>query len=213
VLAVLLYSVSVVRIWAAWQLAKDPGIPALKRAIALDGNNPAYHERLGVAYLSQSFDVAAAANELETATRLNPHAAALWLELTTIRQVMGEDMKAVDALERAIAAEPHSSTVAWYAASFWTMRDAPQKAVPFCQTILQNREANLDSALMLCWRASGGDAAAMTRLLPSDRETYLRLIKQLVRNREMRPAGEMWSSLLAVNKPVPLPEACRMCSN
>jgi hypothetical protein len=205
---VMLHAISVGRTWAAWQLSRRPTLSALKTAVMLDRGNPTLHERLGMAYLSDSFDQESASRELETATRLNPHSATSWLELATVRQGMGDDQKAVDALDHAVAADPHSAIVAWYAASFWTVRNAVPKAIPFCHSILESHDSsNLPDALRLCWHATGGNPAAMSQLLPPDPDTYLLLIQQLVGSGAMQPAAAMWARLLALNKPIPLPAA------
>src|SRR5215831_11978119 len=86
---------------ASW-LSSRTALSSLQWAARLDPGNAAYREKLGGYYDLVARDPASAVSYYQAATKLNPHSARYWFDLSSAYQVLGDVANQSEALEHAI---------------------------------------------------------------------------------------------------------------
>lgn len=188
--------------WAA-HLARQPGVPEIEKAIRLEPSNADYpavlarNLALSVATLNEAI-----AN-FQLAAKLNPYNSGNWLDLAGAYQLAGDTNGQAEAVQRAATADPMTPHVAWQAANFFLLQGDVPKALPYFRTVLANDPDAADSALQLCWRASGDADQIFERALPQRPDLYLSFLRLLVARQEIAPANIAWNHLIGLNQPFP----------
>src|SRR5271165_1457403 len=100
------YTVFTARQYWAAHLGARADLPSLQRAVALEPGNSDYRYLLGRYYWLVDRDPDAAVAAYRSAVSLNPHPARYWLDLAAVYQFLGDIKGQIDALERAVFADP-----------------------------------------------------------------------------------------------------------
>ena len=100
-------------------------------------------------------------------------------------------------------ADPTTPHVAWEAANFFLVQGAPEKALPYFRVVLANDPEAVDSALQLCWRATGDATEMLDQALPPRPDLYLSFLRLLVTNQEVAAAENVWNRLVGLQQAFP----------
>ena len=189
------------RVLRASHLAALGDEDSLKRAAALDRANGDYPYQIGSLKLLLQQDLPAAENSLHVATALNPHNARYWLRLASLELIKGDTDAERAALNRAVAADPTTPTVAWEAANFYLASGETSRALPLLRRVLEARPWDSNQVFDLCWRMSSLDQI-LRDLLPQTPPTHLSLLHYTVNKRDDKAAEQVWQAYQRLNDPV-----------
>src|ERR1700674_1402572 len=191
------------RAYLATRLVAVPNVPNLQRAIRLEPANAEYRELLGRNLALSAANLDEAIVNYRTAVQLNPYAARCWLDLAGAYQVAGRTREQEESVERAVEADPNTPHVAWEAANFFLIQGNRDKALRYFSVVMANDPQLVDSALQLCWRATGDANQIVTQVLPRRPDLYLSFLHLLVSKQELAAAENVWSDLIALNEEFP----------
>jgi hypothetical protein len=191
------------RAYLAAHLAAKPDLPNIQKAIRLEPSNAEYRALLGrnLALYGASLDEAI--SDYRTAVRLNPYKARYWLDLAGAYQVAGRIDQQAQSVEQAVEADPTTPDVAWEAANFFLIRGNLGKALPYFRVVLANDPDAVDSALQLCWRATGDANQMFDLALPRRTDLYLSFLRLLVSKQEVAAAESAWDHLIGLQQIFP----------
>ena len=186
--------------YLASHLAAVPDSPNLQEAIQLEPSNAEYRDLLGrnLALTGESLDESIA--NYRMAVHLNPYVARYWLDLAGAYQVVGRTREQEKSVERAVEADPTTPHVAWEAANFFLVQGDPGKALHYFRVVLANDPDAVDSALQLCWRASGDANQILDVALPRRPDLYLSFLRLLMHEQQTTAAENVWNRLIALNQ-------------
>ena len=189
------------RFFLAAHFASSLEAPGLEKSIRLEPGNAEYYDLLGrnLALSGPSLDPAI--QNLQTAVRLNPYEARYWLDLAGAYQIAGRTQKQGDSVEQAALADPTSPHVAWEAANFFVIQGDADRALRYFRVVLANDPEAVNSALQLCWRATGDVEKIVAQALPPIPEVYLSFLHLLITQQETVGAETVWANLVGLNKP------------
>ena len=138
---------------------------------------------------------------------LNPYEARYWLDLASAYQVAGRIDEQAQSVERAVEADPTTPHVAWEAALFFLVQGDQERALRNFRVVLANDPEAVDSALQLCWRATGDANQILDRALPPRPDLYLSFLRLLISKQEVAAAENVWNRLIALNQEFSTPLA------
>jgi tetratricopeptide (TPR) repeat protein len=196
------------RAYLASHLAAVPESERLQKAIRLEPNNAEYRELLGrnLALSGNSLDDAI--SNYRTAVSLNPYVARYWLDLASAYQVAGNTGEQAKSVERAVEADPTTPHIAWEAANFFLVQGDMEKALKYFRIVIANDDIDaVDSALGLCWRASGDANGILDRALPQRADLYVRFLRLLINRQEVEAAETVWNRLITLQQSFSVPLA------
>ena len=195
-----LYLQSTLRAYLASRLAAVPNSPNIQKAIRLEPSNAEYRDLFGrnLALSGTSLDEAIA--NYRIAVHLNPYVARYWLDLAGAYEVAGHTDEQEQSVERAVEADPTTPHVAWEAANFFLVRGDQERALRNFRVVLANDPEAVDSALELCWRATGDANRMLDRALPQRPDLYLSFLRLLISKQEVAAAENVWNHLIALNQ-------------
>jgi hypothetical protein len=75
-----------------------------------------------------------------------------------------------------------------------------ERALRNFRVVLANDPEAVDSALQLCWRATGDANQILDRALPRRADLYLSLLRLLISKQEVAAAENVWNHLIALNQ-------------
>ena len=191
------------RAYLASHLAATPDVSNLNKAIRLEPSNAEYRALLGrnLALSLPSLDEAI--SNYRTAVHLNPYQARYWLDLAGAYQVSGHTGEQEHSVEQAVQADPTTPHVAWEAANFFLVQGDEERALRNFRVVLANDPEAVDSALQLCWRATGNANQILDQALPQRPDLYLSFLSLLVSKQEVTAAENVWNHLIALNQEFP----------
>jgi tetratricopeptide (TPR) repeat protein len=131
---------------------------------------------------------------------LDPYEARYWLDLAGAYQVAGRTSEQGESVEHAVEADPTTPHVAWEAANFFLVQGDQEKALRYFRVVLANDPEAVDSALQLCWRATGDANRILDQALPPRPDLYLSFLSLLVYKQEVAAAEDVWNHLIALNQ-------------
>src|ERR1017187_6280936 len=186
--------------YLASRLAAIPNSPNAQKAIQLEPSNAEYRDLFGrnLALSGESLDEAIA--NYRIAVRLNPYVARYWLDLAGAYQLAGRTREQEESVESAVEAEPTTPHVAWEAANFFLVQGDQERALRNFRVVLANDPEAVDSALQLCWRATGDANRILDRALPRRPDLYLSFLRLLISKQEVAAAENVWNHLIALNQ-------------
>jgi hypothetical protein len=195
-----LYLYLALRPYLASHLAATPDLSNLNKAIRLEPSNAEYRDLFGrnLALSGESLDEAIA--NYRIAVHLNPYVARYWLDLAGAYQVAGDTSKQERSVEQAVEADPTTPDVAWEAANFFLLQGDQERALRNFRVVLANDPEAVDSALQLCWRATGDANQILDRALPRRPDLYLSFLRLLISKQEVAAAENVWNHLIALNQ-------------
>jgi len=191
------------RTYLATRFAAVPDLLSLQKAIRLEPANAEYRELLGrnLALLGTNLDEAI--SNYRTAVHLNPYEARYWLDLAGAYQVARRTSEQEESVEHAVEADPTTPDVAWEAANFFLVQGDREKALRHFRTVLANDPDAVDSALQLCWRATGDANQILDQALPRRPDLYLSFLRLLVSKQEVAAAENVWGHLIGLQQSFP----------
>jgi tetratricopeptide (TPR) repeat protein len=195
-----LYLLLALRAYLASHLAAVPDSPNLQKALRLEPSNAEYRDLFGrnLALSGVSLDEAIA--NYRIAVQLNPYVARYWLDLAGAYQVAGQTQEQEESVERAFEADPTTPNVAWEAANFFLLQGDQEKALRDLRVVLANDPEAVDSALQLCWRATGDANQILDGVLPRRSDLYLSFLRLLISKQEVAAAETVWDHLIALHQ-------------
>ena len=191
------------RAYLATRLAAVPDLPNLQKAIRLEPANAEYRELLGRNLALSGANLDDAISNYRTAVHLNPYEARYWLDLAGAYQVAGRTSEQEESVERAVEADPTTPHVAWEAANFFLVQGDREKALRHFRVVLANDPEMVDSALQLCWRATGDANQILDQALPPRPDLYLSFLRLLVSKQEVAAAENVWNHLIGLQQTFP----------
>jgi tetratricopeptide (TPR) repeat protein len=188
------------RTYLASHLAATPDISNLNKAIRLEPSNAEYRELLGRNLALSGASLDEAISDYWTAIHLDPYEARYWLDLAGAYQVAGRINEQGESVEHAVEADPTTPHVAWEAANFFLVQGDPERALRYFRVVLANDPEAVDSALLLCWRATGDANRILDQALPRRPDLYLSFLRLLIYKQEVAAAENVWNHLIALNQ-------------
>ena len=195
-----LYMHLALRAYLASHLAATPDLSNLNKAIRLEPSNAEYRELLGRSLALSGTNLNDAIANYRTAVHLNPYVARYWLDLAGAYQVAGDASEQEQSVEQAVEADPTTPHVAWEAANFFLVQGDQERALRNFRVVLANDPEAVDSALQLCWRATGDANQILDRALPRRPDLYLSFLRLLISKQEVAAAENVWNHLIALNQ-------------
>ena len=195
------------RAYLAAHLAANPDLANIQRAIRLEPSNAEYRELLGRSLALSGASLDEDISDYRTAVHLNPYEARYWLDLASAYQVAGRIDEQAQSVERAVEADPTTPHVAWEAALFFLVQGDQERALRNFRVVLANDPEAVDSALQLCWRATGDANQILDRALPPRPDLYLSFLRLLISKQEVAAAENVWNRLIALNQEFSTPLA------
>jgi len=193
------------RAYLASRLAAVPEPSKLQKAIRLEPSNAEYRDLFGrySALSGTSLDEGIA--NFRAAVQLNPYVAQYWLDLAGAYQISGRIQEQGKSVERAVQADPTTPDVAWAAANFFLVQGDQERALRNFRVVLANdpNPAAIDSALRICWRATGDANQLLDQALPKTSELYLSFLNLLVSRQEAVAAETVWNRLIGLHQVFP----------
>ena len=187
--------------WLASYLAAFPDSAHLQKAIRLEPTNAEYRELLGRNLALSGVSLGDAISNYRTAVSLNPYVARYWLDLAGAYQVAGRTNEQQQSVERAVGADPTTPDVAWEAANFFLVQGDREKALRHFRIVLANDDLGaVDSALGLCWRATGDANQILDQALPRRADLYLRFLRLLINKQQVAAAENFWNQLIGLHQ-------------
>jgi len=200
---VFLYLQFALRAYVASHLAATLDVAKIQKAIHLEGSNAEYRDLLGRYLVLSGPSLDEAISAYRTAVHLNPYEAKNWLDLAGAYQIAGRTAEQADSVEHAMKADPTTPHVAWAAANFFLVQDDREKALHYFRVVLANDPEAVDSALRLCWRATGDATEMLDQALPPRPALYLSFLRLLVTNQEVAAAENVWNRLVGLQQAFP----------
>jgi hypothetical protein len=189
--------------YLASHLAAIPDSQNLQKAIRLEPSNAEYRDLLGRNLALSGANPDDAIANYRIAVHLNPYVARYWLDLAGAYQVAGRTSEQEQSVEQAVEADPTTPHVAWEAANFFLVQGDQERALRNFRVVLANDPEAVDSALQLCWRATGDANRILDRALPQRPDLYLSFLRLLIAKQEVAAAENVWSHLIALHQEFP----------
>lgn len=186
--------------YLASRLATGLESPNLQKAIRLEPSNAEYRDLLGRNLALSGISLDDAIANYRIAVRLNPYAARYWLDLAGAYQLAGRTREQEESVERAVEVDPTTPHVAWEAANFFLVQGDLEKALRYFHLVLANDPDTVDSALQLCWRATGDANHLLDVVLPRRPDLYLSFLRLLMYKQETAAAENVWNRLIGLNQ-------------
>jgi len=198
-----LYLHLALRAYLASRLAATSDLSNLNKAIRLEPSNAEYRDLLGRSLALSGTNLNDAIANYRTAVHLNPYAAWYWLDLAGAYQMAGHTSEQEQSVEQAVVADSTTPQVAWVAANFFLVQGDQESALRNFRVVLANDPEAVDSALQLCWRATGDANQILDRALPRRPDLYLSFLRLLISQQEVAAAENVWNHLIALNQEFP----------
>jgi Flp pilus assembly protein TadD len=199
-MVVALYLQFALRAYLASHLAATPDLSNLNKATRLEPSNAEYRELLGRNLALSGASLDEAISDYRTAVHLDPYEARYWLDLAGAYQVAGRIREQEESVEHAVEADPTTPHVAWEAANFFLVQGDQERALRNFRVVLANDPEAVDSALQLCWRATGDANQILDRALPRRPDLYFSFLSLLISKQEVAAAENVWNHLIALNQ-------------
>jgi Carbohydrate binding domain len=186
--------------YLASNLAANPSVSNIERAISLEPANAEYRDLLGRDLALSGASLDEAISDYRTVVRLNPFEARYWLDLAGAYQIAGRIGEQEQSVEHAMEADPTTPHVAWEAANFFLVQGDQAKALRYFRVVLANDPEAVDSTLQLCWRATGDANQILDQALPRRADVYLRFLLLLISKQEVAAAERVWNQLIGLHQ-------------
>lgn len=198
---VVVYVGSAARGFWADHLAQSTDPTALQQAVRLEPSSAEYADALGTNQFYSAQDSAAALLSFRRAVALNPYNGTMWLHLANAALAENQVATAMDAVDRALGAEPANMQVLWSAANLYLVTGDSGRSFLTFRTFLQHDPSGDWSALDVCWRAVPDTEALLRDMLPPTANAYLDFIAFLIARQKPEAAMQVWPRVLALHQP------------
>jgi tetratricopeptide (TPR) repeat protein len=192
----------VARQFLADRFSQNLDLASLQMAARLDPGNADYQYRLGHYFLQTQQEPESAAPFFRSATRLNPHNASYWLELSRTYQRLANRDEQEDALQRALTADRSTPDVAWDAANFYWALGKTDRALQEFRVVLENDPYLPPAALERCWRIKPDVESLLRDVVPRNADVYATFLEFLISKNEPGAASRVWNQIVQLQHPV-----------
>jgi tetratricopeptide (TPR) repeat protein len=199
--ATAVYVGGAVRGFWANHLAQSTDPAALQQAVRLEPLSAEYAGALGTSQFYSSQDPAAALNSFRRAAALNPYNGTVWLHVANAALAENQVGTAVDAVGRALQAEPTNMQLLWSAGGLYLVTGDTARSFHTFRTFLQHDPGGVWSALDVCWRAVPDTDIILRDMLPPTADVYLNFISFLIAKQQPQAAMHVWSRMLDLGEP------------
>lgn len=198
-----LYLQWALRTYLASRLAAVPEASKLQKAIRLEPSNAEYRDLFGRYLALSGISLDEGIANYRIAVQLNPYVAQYWLDLASAYQISGRVQEQEKSVERAVQTDPTTPDVAWAAANFFLLQGNQERALRNFRVVFANdpNPVTIDSALQICWRATGDANQLLDQALPRTPELYLSFLRLLISKQEVVAAENVWSHLIGLHQP------------
>jgi len=186
----------------------DSSRPELwRRAAQIEPGNATYWARLGIfrQWNAGPGGDREAINYLARATRVDPYASDLWMELADAYQTSGNSDGAQRAYKKAQENFPMSAEVAWRYGNFLLFQEKLTEGYLEIRRAISIDPSLTQSALVECWRADPNVTSILDHVLPGETEYYVGAIDFFLAQHLLDPALAVWDRQgklgLAINVP------------
>lgn len=186
--------------YTASHFAAASDSPGLQKAIRLEPTNAEYRDLLGRYLALSGTSLEDAIANYRVSVRLNPYVARYWLDLADAYHIEGLTREQEESVNRAVEADPTSPHVAWEAANFFLVQGDREQALHHFRIVFANDPEAVDSALRLCWRATGDVNRMLDEALPPRPDLYFSFLRLLVDKHETEAARNVWNRLIGLNQ-------------
>jgi tetratricopeptide (TPR) repeat protein len=137
----------------------------------------------------------------------NPRSAETWLDVATAYESEGELQQARAAFLEAKRAYPLSAAVAWRYGNFLLRQDEVPQAFAEIRRAAYADPKRSAEAFSRCWRVHPDIRAILDNVLPSDRDGYLDVIRELGTQDQLAAALTVWQRLVSIHPALQLSDA------
>jgi hypothetical protein len=188
-------------------------VAGLERAIRFDGENAAFHYRLGQLYVWVALEPERGVSHLRRAVQLSPGRAGYWSALGWACIAVGEEHCSTDALHTAVRVAPMSPQATWELANYLTVTGSEADAVAALGRFLeldQGVEYPDPSRAFRLYLRAFGDSSGMWKLLnthPGLAALRMPFIHFTAAQGHSAAALKEWDELVTSRGPITPPEA------
>jgi tetratricopeptide (TPR) repeat protein len=163
-------------------------------AVRLAPDSAEYHNSLGHS-LYQNNQPQRAIEQYRIATRLNPHDANYWIDLSSLESTVPSDAEQMNAMDRAIQADPKNALVAMDAADFFLVRGETEKALKEFRVLIEADPTQAYKALQHCLHIADVHTI-LKQSLPPQPAAYLAFVDLLTSQNDSAGAAKAWDALV-----------------
>ncbi|HEY8671028.1 MAG TPA: hypothetical protein VIL63_09325 [Terriglobales bacterium] len=173
--------------------------PQLKRAAWLEPGNAESQYRVGRFELLAHQSPQTALPWLQTATMLNPHRAAYWLDLAINFQSLGDTDSERGALRKALAADPRTPAIAWQAANLFLVQGSIDEAMQSFRLVMENDPYLASRAIETCWKMHPDIDFLLGKVVPSNVDASF--LEFLESKNELAATEKVWDRIYQSQQP------------
>jgi Tetratricopeptide repeat len=181
---------------------------SIQAAINWDGDNPQYHDALGI--LTGSYAVSPSLDEsvrlFESATRLSPYDAHFWSDLGAAYDWTGQTNDALNAFRRALRLFPNSPEINWRFANFALRSHRITEGLGALKLVLAENSPSHRDVFRLAASATR-DHGAILDMLPPQASVYFDYLNFEMEAANVTASEQVWARLLQLNLPFDLHQA------
>ena len=152
-------------------------------------------------------DIPQAIEAYHTSLSLDPRSADTWLDLALAEESEKNLAAAREAYLEAKRAYPASPQVSWRYANFLLRHDELDAALPQLRSAVEADPSLGRAAFAECWHVVPDIDLLLDRLLPPNRDVYLKAIYELTLSGETQPALAVWRRLVQLHSKLELNDA------
>jgi len=192
-------AVWITRHYLADRWGRTTVIPNLERAVRLEPQNSDYHLRLGrqLQYNILEINSGAALTHLKSATELNPHDPAPWLELSAAYSFQGNVTDAEACLRRADLLAPNLPNIQWVIGNFFLLQGNNDEAFRHFRVVLAGSSEYNRILYKTAWKATDDGPKILDQLIPSRVNTELDYLYFLLGEKRFPEAQAVWKRIAA----------------
>ena len=189
--------------FAAAHFSQMPDESSLIRAARLDPGNAAYSHNVGRVELLARSSPQTALPWLETATRLNAHNAAYWIDLALAEQAVGNVVSERQDLLHALETAPRTPEISWQVANLFLTQGSPDDAMHAFRLVIENDPPLAGLAIQTCWKIRPDAQFLLDNVIsPNADESFLGFLSS--RN-EQAGAAAVWEKMYSLQQSVTRP--------
>jgi len=208
--AVLLGAVGwIVKVYAAYELSRNPSVENFELAVRLDPGNGEHRLKLGRLYQYNVADLQPekAAEQFRRAAQLNPSQPQVWLELAAGAEFQGKMKEAEEFLRRADSLAPNSPAYQWPIANFYLLQGNIGEAFRHFRVVLAGTSRYDGIIFRTAWKASEDTERILRDVIPKKLSTEFSYLYFLSSQKKFTEAHAVWERI--VNGPEPFtPQRC-----
>lgn len=109
----------------------------------------------------------------------------------------GDAANQTRAIERAIAVDPTTPSVAWEAATFYVLQGNLERALPHYRTVLSSQGGETTAILDVLWPVTNHNTEMiLAKALPADGMVHVDFLRYAVAQKDLEAAKKIWARLL-----------------